>query len=619
MQAHAQAEALIGGQPDLDELRACGDGDALAGPAGAVGCALPTDDGLTVLEFNQGLPVAHALRFAEDNGYAPVELFTFADGPQATAITTSYSVEQGSADPEQITAQLRSMATVLAGHFGAGSTQPDAVDRADADPSVDTDGLHTDTARLTSLPRLKLNDLDRVRRMLVLPGPMTLRAVYEIYKQIDYPPQPAVAAECERTGWWPGRGFVETGVAEEADGWRYALQVFSWTEAEIRRLHCFGPNVTYEADYHATGVDQDGETFWLRPYGDNGYDPRIDEGTEFRDGYDVVRATNMPASYLDTQFLDLRGASPRFTWTVGTHDAMQLTSGTEYFTLVWTPDGTASAKPVSLDQRDRVSVIAEAGFRAIEFFCDRFGFVTYAWCVFQRTDPDSVLLPINGSPNDVHRPPGLSAWPRDEASEEPPAPQPQPQPERPTATGVVDGTRYAPDPDGPTDVRAGPDRSSALVRLVNNAESYTAECKAVGERITDSRGTSSRTWWRVRTPSGRGYISDVWFRVAGDALPTCDQRDAPPTPPQPIPRPGDDIAGKIGQWPVPTGVWRNPNADEKLGNVPQGSTVTIQCERYTGVAGDGWWYRITSGASWPAGWIVRGDVVSTSATVPECG
>ena len=46
--------------------------------------------------------------------------------------------------------------------------------------------------------------------------------------------------------------------------------------------------------------------------------------------------------------------------------------------------------------------------------------------------------------------------------------------------------------------------------------------------------------------------------------------------------------------------------------------MTIECKRYTGVAGDGWWYKILGGRSWPAGWIVRADVVRTNGNVPDC-
>ena len=79
------------------------------------------------------------------------------------------------------------------------------------------------------------------------------------------------------------------------------------------------------------------------------------------------------------------------------------------------------------------------------------------------------------------------------------------------------------------------------------------------------------------------------------------------------------VTGRIkNSNPSPTGVWRNPNADVKEGEVPQGSAVTIVCRRQTGVAGDGWWYKILEGRSWPAGWITRVDVGSTNGDVPTC-
>ena len=89
--------------------------------------------------------------------------------------------------------------------------------------------------------------------------------------------------------------------------------------------------------------------------------------------------------------------------------------------------------------------------------------------------------------------------------------------------GTVDGTRYDPAPNAPTDVRDGPSRDTKLIYLAKNGEKFDAKCEMPGEQITDSRGYKSTVWFRIKTRKGFGYISDTWFGRAGSQVPRCDK------------------------------------------------------------------------------------------------
>ena len=164
----------------------------------------------------------------------------------------------------------------------------------------------------------------------------------------------------------------------------------------------------------------------------------------------------------------------------------------------------------------------------------------------------------------------------------------------------------------PTGVWRNPNADMKIGQILQNSG-----ISVVCEKYT---GVVGDGWWYLvegspSWPGGWIVRGDV-ARVDG-VVPNCDAPPAtaaPTQPPATTPATTQPPAGpRTGNWPAPTGVWQNPNADVRVGQVPQNSSVSIVCQRYTGVVGNGWWYLLSAGPSWPAGWVVATDVISVGS------
>ena len=164
----------------------------------------------------------------------------------------------------------------------------------------------------------------------------------------------------------------------------------------------------------------------------------------------------------------------------------------------------------------------------------------------------------------------------------------------------------------PTGVWRNPNADMKIGQILQNSG-----ISVVCEKYT---GVVGDGWWYLvegspSWPGGWIVRGDV-ARVDG-VVPNCDAPPAtaaPTQPPATTPATTQPPAGpRTGNWPAPTGVWQNPNADVRVGQVPQNSSVSIVCQRYTGVVGNGWWYLLSAGPSWPGGWVVAGDVINVGS------
>jgi hypothetical protein len=97
-----------------------------------------------------------------------------------------------------------------------------------------------------------------------------------------------------------------------------------------------------------------------------------------------------------------------------------------------------------------------------------------------------------------------------------------------TATAsVVESVSYGgPVPAAGIGVREEPILSVPPFTRVNHGQTYEASCWVVGDPINnensadpsdDANAYRSDIWWRIVTPAGEGFISDVWFSRRGNS------------------------------------------------------------------------------------------------------
>jgi hypothetical protein len=307
----------------------------------------------TQVTFGTPVTVADALAFARSQGMQPLELVSEIAAGTDT-LTISLGVDPASTDaeliaetPEGLFSDLEDSGQNLWAYY-------------QASPLVNAMLVRSATFHIAKAPFVAAFVQSATVALLGKPRP----------------------AECQRP-WWPDTGRIDTlpsrktAVMPGTRGLapvRYVYQLFSWSSTNLQNLNCDADS-TYEPD-----------AYYYRADGKSYLGPIVSAGWRF--------ATNLPASYLDTQAFDKPCCQ---TFTVGTSDAHQLRPRPQrYFTVIRAFHGNATV--------DQGKPAAQSGYHRFSF-CGR---ISDAWCVFPRAT-ETLMQNITGREFE-HTVPGSDAW-----------------------------------------------------------------------------------------------------------------------------------------------------------------------------------------------------------------